>query len=87
MEWEALDCIRGVDLTKSNALEFNLPKLKGNRGNTMITLYESERLIQLIRTANSRKTLRGNKFTFNCENQLIEPSSHKHSYTEKQIIA
>lgn len=80
-EWEALDCIRG--LTSPNQMLWSLiyRKLKGNRGNTMITLYESERLIQLIRTANSRKTLRGNKFTFNCENRLIEPSSHTHSYT------
>jgi hypothetical protein len=32
-------------------------KLKGNRGNTMITIYESERLCQLIRNKNNRECL------------------------------
>ena len=56
-------------------------KLKGNRGNTMITLYESERLIQIIRTANSRISLNGLKFTFDNATKQIVPSSHTHSYS------
>ena len=48
-------------------------KLKGNRGNTMITIYESERLINLIRDKNKRNLLAGNNFTFNEASQKIEP--------------
>lgn len=80
-EWEALDSIKG--LTSPNQMLWSLiyRKLKGNRGNTMITLYESERLIHIIRTANSRTTLSGNKFTFNSSSQLIETSTHSYSYS------
>lgn len=79
-EWEALDRIKG--LTSSNQMFWSLiyRKLKGNRGNTMITLYESERLIQMIRTANSEVALSGLKFTFNNATQQIEPSTHDHAY-------
>jgi len=80
-EWEALDSIKG--LTSPNQMLWSLiyRKLKGNRGNTMITLYEADRLIQIIRAANSRITLSGSKFTFNPENQLIEISTHTHTYS------
>lgn len=80
-EWEALDSIRG--LTSPNQMLWSLiyRKLKGNRGNTMITLYESERLIQIIRTANSRIALTGLKFTFDNVTKQIIPSSHTHSYS------
>lgn len=43
-------------------------KLKGNRGNTMITIYESERLINLIRCEN-------NNIALNCENKGISYDS------------
>ncbi|MRI64579.1 DUF91 domain-containing protein [Ornithobacterium rhinotracheale] len=80
-EWEALDSIQ--NLTSPNQMLWSLiyRKLKGNRGNTMITPYESDRLIQLIRTTNSRTTLSGNKFTFNPNTQLIETSTHMHYYS------
>lgn len=80
-EWEALDSIKG--LTSPNQMLWSLiyRKLKGNRGNTMITLYESERLIQIIRTANSRISLNGLKFTFDNATKQIVPSSHTHSYS------
>lgn len=80
-EWETLDSIKG--LTSPNQMLWSLiyRKLKGNRGNTMITLYESDRLLQIIRTANSRTSLSGEKFTFNTTNQQIEISTHSHSYS------
>lgn len=80
-EWEALDSIKG--LTSPNQMLWSLiyRKLKGNRGNTMITLYESDRLVQIIRTANSRFVLSGHKFTFNQTTQQIELSTHAHSYS------
>ena len=39
-------------------------KLKGNRGNTMITIYEAERLTQLIRNKNNRAEL-------NCQDKVL----------------
>lgn len=53
-EWEALDEIK--NMTSPNQMLWSLiyRKLKGNRGNTMITIYEAERLTQLIRNKNKR---------------------------------
>ena len=48
-EWDALDSIRQIE--KPNQMLWSLiyRKLKGNRGCTMITKYEEDRLCQLIR--------------------------------------
>ena len=56
-EWEALDEIK--NMTSPNQMLWSLiyRKLKGNRGNTMITIYEAERLCQLIRDKNGRQEL------------------------------
>lgn len=80
-EWEALDSIKGLTSPKQMLWSLIYRKLKGNRGNTMITLYESERLIQIIRTANSRTSLSGLKFSFDHVTKKIVLSSHKHSYS------
>ncbi len=63
-EWEALDEIK--NMTSPNQMLWSLiyRKLKGNRGNTMITIYEAERLTQLIRNKNNRTEL-------NCENKVF----------------
>jgi len=63
-EWEALDEIK--NMTSPNQMLWSLiyRKLKGNRGNTMITVYEAERLTQLIRNKNNRTEL-------NCENKML----------------
>lgn len=63
-EWEALDEIK--NMTSPNQMLWSLiyRKLKGNRGNTMITIYEAERLTQLIRNKNNRTEL-------NCENKVL----------------
>jgi len=64
-------------------------KLKGNRGNTMITIYESERLFKLLRDKNSRQPLLGEHFTFDIVKQEIKQDSIIHNYTgrkEKVII-
>lgn len=47
-EWEALDDIRGISCPCQMLWSLIYRKLKGNRGNTMITLYEADRLINLI---------------------------------------
>jgi len=63
-EWEALDEIK--NMTSPNQMLWSLiyRKLKGNRGNTMITIYEAERLTQLIRNKNNRTKL-------NCQNKTL----------------
>ena len=63
-EWEALDEIK--NMTSPNQMLWSLiyRKLKGNRGNTMITIYEAERLKQLIRNKNNRTEL-------NCQNKTL----------------
>jgi hypothetical protein len=63
-EWEALDEIK--NMTSPNQMLWSLiyRKLKGNRGNTMITIYEAERLTQLIRNKNNRTEL-------NCESKVL----------------
>ena len=79
-EWEALDDIR--NLVSPNQMLWSLiyRKLKGNRGNTMITIYESERLMNLIRSKNSRTQIEGAGYTFNSENQEIETMAHNRMY-------
>ena len=59
-------------------------KLKGNRGNTMITIYESERLTNLIRNKNNRIVLNGNSFTFNESTQQIETKQQTHQYSGRK---
>ena len=68
-EWEALDEIK--NMTSPNQMLWSLiyRKLKGNRGNTMITVYEAERLTQLIRNKNNRTEL-------NCENKMLSFDSN-----------
>lgn len=63
-EWQALDCISG--LTSPNQMLWSLiyRKLKGNRGCTMITIYEAERLFDMIRTKNHGVSLNGTSFKY-----------------------
>ena len=75
-EWEALDEIKCLQSPNQMLWSLIYRKLKGNRGNTMITTYESERLCQLIRNKNKKNTLaKGRKgFSFDPDNQIIIPS-------------
>lgn len=63
-EWEALDEIKHIQSPNQMLWSLIYRKLKGNRGNTMITIYESERLCQLIRNKNNRGEL-------DCDNKLL----------------
>jgi len=63
-EWEALDEIKHIQSPNQMLWSLIYRKLKGNRGNTMITIYESERLCQLIRNKNNRCEL-------DCDNKLL----------------
>jgi hypothetical protein len=62
-------------------------KLKGNRGNTMITIYESERLCQLIRDKNARQELctTNHKLSFDQEEQsVILTNEERNIYNGRQ---
>lgn len=84
-EWEALDEIKNIQSPNQMLWSLIYRKLKGNRGNTMITIYESERLINLIRNKNNRSILNGKEFTFNEETQKIEKAQQVTEYSGRPI--
>lgn len=83
-EWEALDEIKHIQSPNQMLWSLIYRKLKGNRGNTMITIYESERLFKLLRDKNNRRTLPGQKFTFNIQTQEINEDNASHFYTGRK---
>lgn len=93
-EWEALDEIKHIQSPDQMLWSLIYRKLKGNRGNTMITSYESERLTQLIRDKNDREMLSNpeeNLLTYDADNQEIaqldEPlKEYKGRKTEIKIL-
>lgn len=56
-EWAALDDITNIKMPYQMQWSLIYRKLKGNRGNTMITIDESDRLCELIRQKNDRQLL------------------------------
>ena len=85
-EWEALDEING--LTSPNQMLWSLiyRKLKGNRGNTMITVYESERLVDLLRKKNKFKSYSKTTkdFSYDCNTNSIIAIKNHFQYTGRQ---
>lgn len=78
-EWEALDEIKYIQSPNQMLWSLIYRKLKGNRGNTMITIYESERLCQLIRNKNNRHELDcdNKQLSFDVNTQQIILSGNK----------
>ncbi|NCO27962.1 MAG: DUF91 domain-containing protein [Caldiserica bacterium CG17_big_fil_post_rev_8_21_14_2_50_35_7] len=70
-EWEALDEIKYIHSPNQMLWSLIYRKLKGNRGNTMITVYESERLFKLLKDKNKHQMLSENTFTFDVSTQEI----------------
>ena len=64
-EWEALDEIKGISEPNQMIWSLIYRKLKGNRGCTMITKYEQERLCNLLERKNEGTVL-------NCQDQTLE---------------
>lgn len=83
-EWEALDEIKTIQSPNQMLWSLIYRKLKGNRGNTMITIYESERLIALIRDKNLKQNINGIHFSFDLKNQEIVSISTRHIYKGRQ---
>lgn len=83
-EWEALDEISNIESHLNMQWSLIYRKLKGNRGNTMITIPESENLINLIENKNSGNVLDGASFSFDVGTQQIEISDETFQYTGNQ---
>lgn len=66
-EWEALDEIRNTPAPCQMIWSLIYRKLKGNRGNTMVTIYEADKLFDLIRSKNNGTILNGTSFSYNGE--------------------
>ena len=79
-EWEALDDIKNIHSPNQMLWSLIYRKSKGNRGNTMITMYEFERLYQLIGEKNYYVPLSGQNFSFDlCSQQIIQiPQSNSY---------
>jgi|GEM_PF-54025 len=73
-EWEALDDIKNIISPHQMLWSLIYRKLKGNRGCTPITIYESQRLCNLIRTKNNRNTLdiKEKQLTFDKDSEEIK---------------
>lgn len=71
-EWEALDSIKNIENPNQMLWSLIYRKLRGNRGNTMITEYEASRLISMIKKKNESTTMDGEAFTFNSKEERIE---------------
>lgn len=69
-EWEALDEIKGINAPNQMLWSLIYRKLKGNRGNTMITIYEAERLFNLIKTKNNNSIILGNSYSYDNNKQV-----------------
>lgn len=83
-EWEALDEIKQIHSPNQMLWSLIYRKLKGNRGNTMITIYESERLFKLIRDKNNRNKCNANSFTFDLKKQEITSGTIIHTYAGRK---
>jgi predicted RNA-binding protein len=83
-EWEALDEIKYIQSPNQMLWSLIYRKLRANRGNTMITIYESERLIKLIKDKNKNQELNYNNFTFDANIQEIIGNNIKYTYTGRK---
>lgn len=82
-EWEALDEIKHIKSPAQMIWSLIYRKLKGKRGNTMITVYESERLCQLIRDKNNKHEIdyQNKMLSFDEQKEVIvETSKSKNNY-------
>lgn len=75
-EWEALDVIRHIKHPHQMLWSLIYRKLKGNRGCTMITSYEEERLCALIAHNQVAMDCRGRELNFDAEPREIVVSGN-----------
>ena len=80
-EHELLDRIDGVNHPSEMCWSLIYRKLKGNRGCTMITDYESNKLKHKLEEKNNNQFLRGQGFTYSTENKCIVTGTATKEYT------
>lgn len=83
-EWEALDEIKSIPSPNQMLWSLIYRKLKGNRGNTMITIYESERLFKLLRDKNNKRTISSKGFTYDYNSQEIIADKSARNYAGRK---
>lgn len=80
-EWQALDEIKNIASPNQMLWSLIYRKLKGNRGNTMITLYEASRLFNLLRLENNNVSIaNADAYSFNVNTSEIEVLSKSEPY-------
>jgi hypothetical protein len=88
-EWAALDDIKNICSPSQMLWSLIYRKLKGNRGNTMITIYEAERLINLISAENGHKKITmaaGQSLTYDATNKCIAAATATFNYTGRTDV-
>ena len=70
-EWEALDEIQSIKSPSQMTWSLIYRKLKGKRGNTMITIPEAEYLFSLLRKKNKNNFLNFSNYTFS-DDKIVE---------------
>lgn len=80
-EHDALDSLKNISHPSQMCWSMIYRKLKGKRGCTMLTGYESERLCKLIKNNNNSINLSGLYFTFDETNHCIVQSEQHNPYT------
>ena len=79
-EHMALDVLDGINHPSEMCWSLIYRKLKGNRGCTMITDYEANKLIEKISTVNSDNSLEGRSFSYNAKQEKIIPADQTYQY-------
>lgn len=76
-EWNLLDNISHIDTPDKMFWSLIYRKLKGNRGNTMITLYEAKQFESLLPLVPGNRILEARAFSFDEDTCKIIPSEIK----------
>jgi predicted RNA-binding protein len=87
-EWEALDAIENIKKPEQMLWSLIYRKLRANRGNTMITPYESDKICKLIKRKNNGRSLHGGKrlLTFDFTKQsIINTKSRQRTYEGRKV--
>lgn len=84
-EWDLLDNIKDIKSPKEMIWSLIYRKLRGNRGNTMITLKEAERIFTLLIRKNNDKQLKGKYFCWDySKQQIVVDKGNKYPNNSKQ---
>ena len=85
-EWEALDEIKNTPAPCQMIWSLIYRKLKGNRGNTMVTIFEAEKLFDLIRNKNNNTTISNTEGLSFDGQKIINSESKKYNGTIQRSI-